>query len=221
MKNSVQRLYSSIHHFVSILILREIPNRFAVVGSILSFCLLYVIGRGDFSNLTQLAGHSGDLIMVLAVFFYAFYGVFLKKWQLKVPLLLSLYVQIALTLVYHLPFVLYYGIDAINQGNVASVLYAGILPLVAPLLWMMAVQYLGPNRTSIFMNLMPVFTAIIAYFWLHEAWTMSQYDWWYCHFSGNCIGTKKSLSVKKSNIELKFKVFWVKNVHLETYFLPF
>ena len=156
--------------FVSILILREIPNRFAVVGSILSFLgLLYVIGRGDFSNLTQLAGHSGDLIMVLAVFFYAFYGVFLKKWQLKVPLLLSLYVQIALTLVYHLPFVLYYGIDAINQGNVASVLYAGILPsLVAPLLWMMAVQYLGPNRTSIFMNLMPVFTAIIAYFWLHE-----------------------------------------------------
>lgn len=94
--------------FVSILILREIPNRFAVVGSILSFLgLLYVIGRGDFSNLTQLAGHSGDLIMVLAVFFYAFYGVFLKKWQLKVPLLLSLYVQIALTLVYHLPFVLY------------------------------------------------------------------------------------------------------------------
>ena len=65
--------------FVSILIIREIPNRFAVVGSILSFLgLLYVIGRGDFSNLTQLAGHSGDLIMVLAVFFYAFYGVFLK-----------------------------------------------------------------------------------------------------------------------------------------------
>ena len=73
--------------FVSILILREIPNRFAVVGSILSFLgLLYVIGRGDFSNLTQLAGHSGDLIMVLAVFFYAFYGVFLKKWAIESPI---------------------------------------------------------------------------------------------------------------------------------------
>lgn len=188
--------------FVSILILREIPNRFAVVGSILSFLgLLYVIGRGDFSNLTQLAGHSGDLIMVLAVFFYAFYGVFLKKWQLKVPLLLSLYVQIALTLVYHLPFVLYYGIDAINQGNVASVLYAGILPsLVAPLLWMMAVQYLGPNRTSIFMNLMPVFTAIIAYFWLHEAWTMSHTTGGIVILVGIALAQKKSLSVKKSTL---------------------
>jgi EamA-like transporter family. len=35
---------------------------------------------------------------------------------------------------------------------------------------MLAVQHLGPNRTSIFMNLMPVFTAIIAYFWLAEQW---------------------------------------------------
>lgn len=188
--------------FVSILILREIPNRFAVVGSILSFLgLLYVIGRGDFANLAQLAGHSGDLIMVLAVFFYAFYGVFLKKWQLKVPLLLSLYVQIALTLVYHLPFVVYYGIDAINQSNVASVLYAGILPsLVAPLLWMMAVQYLGPNRTSIFMNLMPVFTAIIAYFWLHEAWTMSHTIGGIVILVGIALAQKKSHSVKKSKL---------------------
>ena len=60
-----------------------------------------------------------------------------------------------------------------NSENAASVFYAGILPsLMAPLLWMMAVQYIGPNRTSIFMNLMPVFTAIIAYFWLKEAWTV-------------------------------------------------
>lgn len=185
---------------VSMMLLREIPNRYAVVGSILSFAgLVYVIGRGDFTHLTQLAGHSGDLIMVLAVFFYAFYGVFLKKWQLKVPLLLSLYVQIAFTLIYHLPFVFYLGIDVINASNAASVLYAGAFPsLIAPLLWMMAVQYLGPNRTSIFMNLMPVFTAIIAYFWLHEDWTIYHTIGGIIILVGIALAQKKSHSVKKS-----------------------
>lgn len=186
--------------FVSILILREIPNRFAVIGSILSFLgLLYVISRGDFASLAQLGGHSGDLLMVLAVFFYAFYGVFLKKWQLKIPLLISLYVQIVFTLIFHLPFVMYLGLDPINHDNVASVLYAGIFPsLIAPLVWMMAVQYLGPNRTSIFMNLMPVFTAIIAYFWLHEAWTIFHTIGGVIILVGIVLAQKKSLSVKKS-----------------------
>ena len=37
---------------------------------------------------------------------------------------------------------------------------------------MLAVQRIGPNRTSIFMNLMPIATAVIALFWLKEAWTI-------------------------------------------------
>ena len=160
--------------FVSMLVLKEIPNRFAVIGSLLSFIgLLYVMAQGSLSNLLQIGGHWGDILMTLAVFFYAFYGVFLKKWQLKVPLLLSLYIQIGFALIYHLPFILWFGLDAINAQNAASVLYAGAFPsLLAPLLWMMAVQSIGPNRSSIFMNLMPVFTAIIAYVWLKEAWTI-------------------------------------------------
>lgn len=160
--------------FVSMLILRDIPNRFAVIGSILSFFgLVYVMAQGDFASLLGLGGHSGDFVMILAVFFYAFYGVFLKKWQLQVPLLISLYIQIGFALLYHVPFILWYGLQSIDNHNVASVLYAGLFPsLIAPFVWMLAVQYLGPNRTSIFMNLMPVFTAIIAFFWLKEAWTI-------------------------------------------------
>lgn len=158
--------------FVSMFLLKEIPNRFAIVGSILSFLgLLYVMAQGNLAGLIQSGGHLGDVMMVIAVFFYAFYGVFLKKWQLNIPLMISLYIQIIFALLYHLPFVLWLGLEAINPQNISSVLYAGIFPsLIAPLVWMLAVQMIGPNRTSIFMNLMPVFTAIIAYFWLAEVW---------------------------------------------------
>lgn len=160
--------------FVSILILKEIPTRYAVIGSILSFTgLLYVISQGRWESLMNLAGHWGDVLMIIAVFFYAFYGVFLKKWQLKLPLMISLYIQIGFAIVYHVPFVMVLGLDPIQSDNFASVLYAGIFPsILAPLVWMMAVQRIGPNQTSIFMNLMPIFTAIIAYIWLNEAWTI-------------------------------------------------
>jgi len=159
---------------VSFSILKDIPNRFAIMGSILSFCgLIYVMAQGNLSALWQSGAHWGDLLMVIAVFFYAFYGVFLKKWQLKIPLLISLYIQIAFALIYHLPFIAWLGLDSLNTANLSSVLYAGIFPsLIAPFVWMLAVQQIGPNRTSIFMNLMPVFTAIIASLWLAESWTI-------------------------------------------------
>ncbi len=159
---------------VSIFILKEWPNRFALLGCLISFLgLLLVIAKGQWANLLSLGGHLGDAIMLGAVFFYAFYGVFLKKWQLKIPLFISVYVQIFFALLYHLPFVFWLGLDAIDAQNVWSVLYAGVFPsLIAPLLWMISIQYLGPNRTSIFMNLMPIVTAVIAYYWLSEQWTV-------------------------------------------------
>ena len=157
---------------VSIVLLKEWPNRYAAVGCFISLCgLLLVIAQGQQANLLDLGSHAGDLIMLAAVFLYAFYGILLKKWQLQLPLFVSLYVQIIFALLYHLPFVLWLGLDGINMQNASSVIYAGIFASIfAPLLWMMAVQHLGPSRTSIFMNLMPVFTALIAYFWLAETW---------------------------------------------------
>ncbi|OTG86797.1 EamA family transporter [Acinetobacter sp. ANC 4558] len=160
--------------FVSIFILKEWPNRFAVLGSIISFSgLLLVITQGSFLNLLQSANFIGDGLMIIAVFFYAFYGVFLRKWQLQIPLFVSLYIQISFAVLYHIPFILWLGLDPITAENGWSVLYAGIFPsLIAPLVWMLAIQNLGPNRTSIFMNLTPIFTAILAYFWLGEYWTI-------------------------------------------------
>ncbi|MGE8557468.1 MULTISPECIES: DMT family transporter [unclassified Acinetobacter] len=188
--------------FVSMLMLKDIPNRFAVIGSILSFAgLLYVMAQGNFARLVQSGGHLGDIMMVLAVFFYAFYGVFLKKWQLQIPLLISLYVQIIFALLYHLPFVVWLGLDAINPQNLGSVLYAGIFPsLIAPLVWMMAVQMLGPNRTSIFMNLMPVCTAVIANVWLGEAWTMYHSIGGLIILLGILLAQKKDLTVSAAKL---------------------
>ena len=183
--------------FVSLMILKESPTSYAVIGSILSFLgLIFVIAQGSLDTLVNMGGHWGDILMIMAVFFYAFYGVFLKKWQLSLPLMISLYIQIGFAVLYHLPFVAVLGLDPINTDNGLSVIYAGIFPsIIAPLVWMLAVQQLGPNRTSIFMNLMPVFTAVIAYFWLKEAWTM------YHTIGGLIILLGIGLAQKKSKVK--------------------
>jgi drug/metabolite transporter (DMT)-like permease len=73
--------------------------------------------------------------------------------------------------------------------------YAGVFPsLFAPILWMLAVQHLGPNRTSIFMNLMPVFTAVIALIWLHEQWTIYHTLGGVMILLGIALAQKKSVS---------------------------
>lgn len=159
---------------VSFFILKDRPSIFAILGSVISLCgLIYVVSRGNLSTLWESGGHLGDALMLCAVFFYAFYGVFLKKWQIKLPLLVSLYIQIIFAVIYHLPLITYFGLDHLNHQNISSILYAGIFPsIISPFLWMMAVQQIGPSRTSIFMNLMPIFTAIIAVIWLDEKWTV-------------------------------------------------
>ena len=182
--------------FVSIAILKDFPNRYAVLGSLMSlFGLFYIMGQGSLASVVQGGAHSGDLLMLLAVFFYAFYGVFLKKWQLQIPLLLSLYVQVCFAVLLHLPFIAWLGLDALNAQNWASVVYAGVFPsLIAPLVWMLAVQQLGPNRTSIFMNLTPVFTAVIASLWLAEAWTIYHSIGGLISLFGIILAQKKTVS---------------------------
>jgi len=189
--------------FISYLILKDVPNRFAIFGSLLSFAgLIYVMSQGHISSLFEQGGHWGDAVMVVAVGFYAFYGVFLKKWQLKLPLLTSLYVQIGFALLYHVPFLLWFGLDGINADNAVSVLYAGVFPsLIAPLLWMVAVQAIGPNRTSIFMNLMPVFTAIIASLWLSEHWTIYHTIGGMMILVGIIMAQKKTMKVPSQLVE--------------------
>ena len=160
---------------MGVMILKIQPSKAAILGGILSLLgLSMVIIQGDWQHiLAAKSSYIGDVLMLFAVLFYACYGIYLKKWSLKIGLMLSLYVQICWSLIFHLPFVMWQGLDVLNSQNLASVLYAGIFPSIfAPLCWMMAVQYLGPNRSSVFMNLMPIFTAIIAYVWLKEAWTI-------------------------------------------------
>ncbi len=159
---------------LSIIILNIRPSRIALVGTAISILgLMYLITQGDFSRLIQGQHIWGDVLMIIAVALYAFYGVFLQRWQLKLPLFSMLYLQITFAVLMHIPLLMYTGLDMLTAANIPSVLYAAVFPsIIAPFVWMVSIGQLGANRSSIFLNLAPIFTAIIAYIFLHEAWTV-------------------------------------------------
>ena len=158
---------------LSLVVLQIRTSAMALLGSVISIVGLgYLVTQGNIQQLLHGQHIIGDLLMILAVMLYAGYGVLLQHWKITLPLSIMLYIQICFTVVLHLPFLLYFGLDALNASNLPPVLYAALFPsIVAPLVWMMSIQALGSNKSSVFLNLAPIFTAIIAYIFLKEQWT--------------------------------------------------
>ncbi|KAB0491869.1 DMT family transporter [Pseudomonas vancouverensis] len=142
----------------------------ALAGAVLSFAgVLVVVSSGSLGALVEHGVNLGDVMMLIATLAYAIYSTLLKKWQLKLPPLVLLYLQVLVAVVVLFP--LYFVSQKVGPTlqNIPLVLYACLLAsMVAPLAWMQAVVRLGPSRTTQFFNLLPLITALIAAVVLHE-----------------------------------------------------
>lgn len=142
----------------------------ALFGALVSFVgVLEVVSAGQPAALLQQGLNHGDLLMLVATLAYAVYSCLLKKWQLRLPPLQLLYLQVLVAILVLLPLFLMSPKTGLTANNLGLVLYACVLAsMIAPLLWMRAVQRLGPSRTTLFFNLLPVLTAVIAALLLDE-----------------------------------------------------
>lgn len=154
----------------SLFILRLTPTLGIVFGAILSFAgLTWLISQGHPQQLLSHGLGRGELMMIVAAAAYALYGVLTKRWSMNLPQWQSLYVQILFAVLLLIPGFLLTPDIALTTHNLPLVLYAAIpASIAAPWLWIQGVIRLGANTTSIFLNLSPVFTAIIAIIFLHE-----------------------------------------------------
>lgn len=136
----------------------------AIVGAICSFLgVLWVVSHGDLSALLQQGVNLGDLMMLIATLAYALYSTLLKYWQMEIPALQLLYLQMLVAVVVLFPLFWFSQKAGLNSENIPLVLFACVFAsIAAPLAWMRAVRALGPSRTAVFFNLMPILTIIIA-----------------------------------------------------------
>ncbi|HJR28140.1 MAG TPA: EamA family transporter [Pseudomonas sp.] len=145
-------------------VLNARPTPMLLIGALISFAgLAWLLAAGDLPSLWQQGVGQGELMMLLASLSYALYCVLVKRWQIPLPTWESLYVQILCgTLLLVPPFLLAPSI-ALTTRNISLVLFAGLFAsALAPGLWMRGLQNLGAEKTAVLMNLVPLFTAILA-----------------------------------------------------------
>lgn len=145
------------------------------LGAALSIAgVLWVIGRGDASNLMQLRFALGDLIMLVATVLWSVYTWLLRRHRPPLPMTTFLTVQVGLGAAMILPvylaeFALTQRTPEATTANLAALVYVVLLPsIVAYYCWDRGVARAGAVLPMYFVNLTPVFAALLATAFLSE-----------------------------------------------------
>lgn len=162
-----QAIMPAVILVISFFVFREKVSLLQIIAVIL--CVSgtgYVIIQGDINRLVQLQFVSGDLLMMLAVVLYAFYSVFLRKSPAIHPLsfLFSTFCVGAILLLPLYAWEQHSSVPySLTLPVIAGFLYLGIFPsILAYLYWNRGVREIGANRAGLYINLIPLFAALLA-----------------------------------------------------------
>ena len=156
------------------LIFRTKTTTLQFTGIILSLLGAFaIILKGNINNLYNLSFTAGDLWMLAAVLSWCLYSVLLKKIDTKTSQLANLEVMIIIGVIFIIPF---YIIESFNTTylpssilDLAIIGYVAVFASIAAFFsWNRGVSIIGPNRASLFLHLIPVFSAIWAISFLNE-----------------------------------------------------
>ncbi|WP_017223767.1 DMT family transporter [Moritella dasanensis] len=171
----------------------------ALFGAMISLTgLVYMLSHGNINNLLSEGINIGDTYMLIAACSYSLYGVLLKRWRLPFNNWIALYVQMVFAVIILLPVLTYHGQVSLTTESLPLVLYAAIpTSILATWLWMQSIQHLGADKSAMFMNLLPVFTAIMATFILGEQLSSEQFIGGGLVLTGVAMTQFKSRKAKK------------------------
>ena len=159
---------------LAVLFLKSRLRRKQMLGILLSFVgVMLTITGADLSVLRHFSFNSGDLIMLAAVTAWAIYGIFSKSKGKDIPPIVLTYYSFLVCTLLLLPFVLYERpwewIGTVPAAAHLAVIYMSIFPsVIGYLVQQMAIREIGPSKASIFVNLVPVFSILLAVLVLGE-----------------------------------------------------
>ncbi len=157
------------------LVYRETITRVQSLGLVVSLAgVLAILTRGDPAVLARLTLNKGDLVVLAGMACWSAYTIFLRTKPPGLPglALLTCCAWIGLALL--VPFVaiemLYLdGKFEVTLSTVSAVVYLGVFPsFVGYIFWNRGVHEVGSNVAGIFMHLMPLFGALLAWIFLGE-----------------------------------------------------
>ncbi|AVX21300.1 Permease of the drug/metabolite transporter (DMT) superfamily [Carboxydocella sporoproducens DSM 16521] len=151
---------------------REKLNRRQLLGLGLSLTgVVWVVSQGSWQRLTRLGLNWGDLTMVLDLFIWTVYIFSSRQVMKEIPVLSATAWSTAIGTVLLYP-VAGWELGQINimalpwqrPEVITGILYIGIFASVLAFIgWNKGVQGLGPARAAVFLNLIPVFAALLSW----------------------------------------------------------
>ena len=137
-------------------------------GILLSFIgVILTITGAEPDVLRRFSFNAGDLWMLAAVTAWAAYSVFSKSKGKGIPPIVLTYYSFLVCTVLLIPFVIYERpweiLPSVPASAHLAVLYMSVFPsVIGYLVQQMAIKEIGPSRASVFVNLVPVFSIIMA-----------------------------------------------------------
>jgi len=153
---------------LSIIFLKDKITKKRLFGIILSFTGVFLtITNADINILTTLSFNKGDLLMLVAVLMWSSYSVF-SKWVMPrySPITLTFYSFLFCT-IFLIPFVIYEHpwtlISSIPYYSYIASIYMSIFAsVIGYLVQQISIKEIGPSKTSIFINLVPIFSIVLS-----------------------------------------------------------
>jgi drug/metabolite transporter (DMT)-like permease len=146
----------------------ERTNIFQIFGLFLSIIGIgSIISNGDIQKIFSLNFNKGDLWMLVCVFTWALYSTLLKKNKFKFSQFSLIQLMVSAGILFLIPQFFYeksIGLEVnFNKAFFLILFYVVIFPAIAAYYcWQKGVEIIGPNRASMFIQLMPLFSAVMA-----------------------------------------------------------
>ena len=163
--------------------------------------VLTVVSHGNLQVLLTLAFAPGDVIILVAMIFWALYTLWLKAIPPEINRTGLMLCQILIALALLLPLALWehqtqsQHVQIDSSRTIWILLYIGIFPSVIALLaYSKAVTLVGSVRASVFIHAMPVFGSLLSTLLLHEAFHLYQFIGMLTIFSGIWLANRVNRS---------------------------
>ena len=146
----------------------EKTNIFQLLGLFLSILGIgAIISNGDVQKIISLNFNKGDVWMLVCVITWALYSTLLKKNKFSLSQFTLIQLMVTAGLIFLIPQLFYeksIGLEInFNKAFFIILFYVVIFPAIAAYYcWQKGVQIIGPNRASMFIQLMPLFSAVMA-----------------------------------------------------------
>ena len=146
----------------------EKSNIFQIFGLILSIIGVgSIISNGEVQRIVSLSFNNGDLWMLVCVLSWALYSTLLKKNKFKLSQFSLIQIMVSVGVIFLIPQYFYeqsIGLELnFNKAFFLILFYVVVFPaIVAYYCWQKGVEIIGPNRATMFIQLMPLFSAVMA-----------------------------------------------------------